>query len=355
MRFSPHPSPLPKGEGKVRFRMPAEWEPHAATWLAWPHDLETWPKQLEKVKAAYLEIIEQLHVGENVQILVDDRKTQDYVLQKLRQRGIIKNVGFHLVETDSIWIRDYGPIFVTESGGYLQITNWIFNAWGRKYDSYQKDNLVPDQIAKILNVRELKADLVLEGGSIEGNGLGTFMTTEECLLNPNRNPHLKRDEIEQRLKDFLGAKKIIWLEKGIEGDDTDGHIDEVARFVAADTVVMSVHHDLKSYNGQILKENWRRLKQETDQNGKPFKMIELPMPNQIHADKMILPASYANFYIGNKCVLVPTFNDPNDSTVLGIMKDLFPGRSVAGIQAVPLIHGQGAIHCITQQEPIHAD
>ena len=339
---------------ELGFRMPAEWEPHEATWLAWPHDLETWPTQLEEVEAAYVEMIEPLHLDEKVRILVDNVQSEDYVFKKLKERGITKNIDFHRIETDSIWIRDYGPIFLTQAGRNLSLLHWIFNAWGGKYPC-QKDNLVPSKLAEILNVKRFEADVILEGGSVDLNGEGILMTTEECLLNSNRNPHLGQKQIEQHLKYFLGVKKIIWLGKGLEGDDTDGHIDEIARFVAADTIVINTDQDGQSYNHKILTENRRRLKNETDENGKPFRLIELPVPRKMKAEKFVLPASYTNFYIGNKCVLTPIFSDPNDTQALGILKDLFPGRNVIGIPAVPLIYGQGAIHCMTQQEPVHAN
>lgn len=335
------------------FRTPAEWEPHEATWLAWPHDLETWPNQIAEVEGLYLEIIEHLHVGEKINILVDNQQTKDYASQKLRTRGITKNLFFHILETDSPWIRDYGPIFVIENGGSKSLIQWKFNAWGGKYP-YQKDKLVPSKVAEILNVKPFKTNLVLEGGSIDINGKGVLMTTEECLLNPNRNPNLKREQIEQALKNFLVVNKIIWLGKGIEGDDTDGHIDEIARFVSANKIAISMDYDENSYNRKVLMENRERLRNATDENGKPFDIIELPMPSKVKAGKLTLPASYANFYIGNKCVLVPIFNDKNDMKAVGILKDLFPERNVVGIPAATLIYGQGAIHCMTQQEPADA-
>jgi len=338
---------------ELGYRMPAEWELHEATWLAWPHDQKTWPDQLDEIEAAYIEIIDYLHVGEVVRILVDNAQAEEEAAQKLKARGINRNVTFHKIETDSIWIRDYGPIFITREGGTLSSTNWLFNVWGGKYH-YSKDKQVASKLAQALNIKPFEADLILEGGSIDVNGQGTLLTTEECLLNPNRNPHLKRKQIEQYLKDFLNVKKIIWLGKGIEGDDTDGHIDEVARFVSADKIVVSVSQDPNSYNHQVLTDNWKRLEQETNQEGKKFQLTQLPMPTQIKTGKLTLPGSYTNFYIGNACVLTPIFGDQNDTRALGILKDLFPTRKVVGIPAIPLIYGQGAIHCMTQQEPSHA-
>ncbi len=344
-----NPQQTPAQQG---YRMPAEWEPHEATWLAWPHDLETWPNELEQVEAAFIQIIEALHAGEKVRILVDDRQTEERVRQQLKERSVT-NVLFHTIETNSLWTRDYGPIFLTQKGKKKALIHWLFNAWGGKY-AFDKDKLVPAEIAKILNVEAFRADLVLEGGSIDVNGKGTLMTTEECLLNLNRNPHVNQKQTEQFLRDYLGVKKIIWLGKGIEGDDTDGHIDEVARFVAPGKIVISSDSNEGSYNQRILSENLERLKRETDQDGKPFDLIKLPAPRKIKTGKFTLPASYTNFYIGNTCVLVPKFNDEHDDQAIEIFRNLFPERKIVGISAIPLIYGQGAIHCMTQPEPADA-
>ncbi len=335
------------------YRMPAEWEPHKATWLAWPHDLETWPDQLAEVEDTYVQIIEQLYRGEEIHILVEDGKTEDYVFGKLGQQGIIKNVFLHQIKTDSIWIRDYGPIFLVGKSGELALTNWEFNAWGRKYDSYESDNGVPEALSSIVKAQEFKTNIILEGGSVDVNGLGTCMITEQCLLNPNRNKDLNRQKIEQCLKDFLGVRHFIWLGGGIAGDDTDGHIDDVARFVDPRTVVTCTEEGSRDENFKVLRENLRCLSKSVDQDGNSLNVVNLPMPEKVEANGMRFPASYANFYIANKCVLVPIFRDKNDTKALGILKDLFPGRNVIGIPAIPLIYGQGAIHCITQQEPIH--
>lgn len=336
------------------FRLPAEWERHEATWFSWPHDLETWPKHLGEVEVCYIDMIEALHQGEKVHILVNDLASEEHVADCLKERGITKNFFIHQIETDSIWIRDYGPIFTKHSSGQIALTDWTFNAWGNKYQKYKADNEIPAQLAKILKFQHFKIDMVLEGGSIEANGKGTLLTTEECLLNPNRNPFLNRQTIEQYLKDFLGVTKIIWLEKGIAGDDTDGHIDEVARFVGPNKILVGYEENPRALDYQAFQENWNRLKNATDQDEKPMELIPVPMPKKVEVSPTVLPTSYTNFYVGNSCVLVPIFGDPNDTKALGILKDLFPARTVIGIPAIALIYGQGAIHCVTQQEPIHA-
>lgn len=331
--------------------MPAEWAPHEATWLAWPHDYDTWPQEIHDVETAYLQMIAELHQDENVRILVGSTREEDAVLKKCKERGISKNISLYLVPTNSVWIRDYGPLFVTHSGGNKAVVNCQFNAWGKKYHSFKQDDEVPSKIAQFLNLTQFKADLILEGGSIDVNGEGTLLTTEECLLNPNRNPNMNRKTIEQFLKDFFGIKKIIWLGRGIEGDDTDGHIDEVARFAAADKIVLNSDQTGHAANDRHMKDNWQRLKYETGQNGKPLELVALPMPKRMEHNGTALPGSYTNFYIGNGCVLVPSFKDPNDGKALSILRDLFPKRRVVGVPAIPLIYGQGAIHCATQQEP----
>ena len=333
------------------FRVPAEWEPHEATWLAWPHDFETWPEELPQIEAIYCEIIEHLCSGEKVHVLVEDEQMKDSVFQKLRAKGITKNVFLHQIETDSIWIRDYGPMFLVRRLGKSAFLNFKFNAWGRKYDAFEKDDQVPNRLTSILDAQEFRAELVLEGGAIDVNGMGTCLTTEECVLNPNRNTSLTRQEMEQCLRDFVGVRQVIWLEAGLAGDDTDGHIDEVARFVAPTTVVAALEWNTHSQDFGSLKKNWEQLCKSVDQDGKRFNIITLPMPETVALNGIQLPASYANFYIGNKVVLVPVFNRRSDRTALGILKDLFPSRNVVGINSIPLIIGLGAIHCITQQQP----
>ena len=336
---------------EIGYRMPAEWERHRATWLAWPHDLETWPEELGEVEDTYVEIIEQLHGGEEIHILVENHQAQESVSKKLSSFGLTKNIFLHLVPTNSIWIRDYGPIFLTGKVGETVLTDWLFNAWGRKYDSFEKDNGVPAALAKLLQMKSYKTNFILEGGSIDVNGSGACLATEECLLNANRNKGLSRGEIEECLKDFLGVRHLIWLSGGVVGDDTDGHVDEVARFVNAQTVLVCTEENTQDQNFSALQKNKARLSEAVEQDGHSLNVVSIPMPEKLEAKGMRFPASYANFYIANRCVLVPIFGGRNDTKALGILKDLFPGRSVIGIPAVPLIYGQGAMHCITQQEP----
>ncbi|MBI4372814.1 MAG: agmatine deiminase family protein [Candidatus Omnitrophica bacterium] len=336
---------------QLGYRMPAEWELHEATWLSWPHDVETWPDQLPELESIYLEMIGHLVQGEKVHILVHDEKSQVYVSEKLKQKRSQKNVFIHLIETDSPWIRDYGPIFLTGKPKKTAFSSWIFNAWGRKYAAFQKDNQVPEKMGRILEIERFKVDVVLEGGAIDVNGLGSALAVEASCLNPNRNPDLSRKDMERYLNDFLGIRHMIWLEEGIFGDDTDGHIDEVARFVAPRTVVAALEENQQSQNFKVLRKNWERLSQSLDQDGKRLKVITIPMPEKVEIKGKSCPASYANFYIGNKVVLVPIFHQKMDQIALGILKDIFRDRQVIGISAVPLIYGLGAFHCMTQQQP----
>ena len=330
---------------KLGYRMRAEWELHEATWLSWPRDLETWPKELNEIESIYVKIIKHLYEGEKVRILIHDSAEEAHVRRLLLKEGIKENIFFHEIPTDSPWIRDYGPTFVTEKTGRLALINWVFNAWGKKYAAYERDDAVPSQIAESLHVKEFQSDLVMEGGAIEVNGAGTCLVTEQCLLNPNRNPSLGQKEIEQVLKDFLDLKQIIWLGEGIAGDDTDGHVDEIARFVSTDTICAVSEENSGDENFSALRENKTRL------SGNSFRLVLLPMPEKIERNGKRYPASYANFYIGNKAVLVPIFGQKTDAKALGILRELFPDRKVVGMEGIPLVYGQGAFHCITQQQP----
>jgi agmatine deiminase len=334
--------------------MPAEWEPHEATWLAWPHNRETWPDQLEAVKQAWIEMIRTLAPGEKVCLLVNDEQTRAEAEERLRRVGTpMKQVSIWLIPTVDVWIRDYGPTFVTreaEPRG-LAFNDWVFNGWGGKYESYLKDDAVAKSIAKLLGVPVFDAGIVLEGGSIDVNGRGSCLTTEQCLLNPNRNPHLGRSEIEQILRNYLGVEHIIWLGEGIVGDDTDGHVDDVARFVNPDTVVCILEQDSRDENYVVLRENFERLAAARDQNGRKLLVVPLPCPGPLVYQGDRLPASYANFYVANHVVLVPIYDHPNDHLALGILGELFPDRKVMGIPSASVVIGLGAIHCVTQQQP----
>ena len=338
------------------YRMPAEWEPHEATWLAWPHNQETWPGQLEEVAAVYSDLVNALARGEKVKILVDNEPEEEAVRTKLARRGVsASQLVFYRIPTGDAWIRDYGPLFVRRKNGKgpsgLSMIHWIFNAWGGKYESFMTDNQVPDKMLSILNLPYFEPGMVLEGGSIDVNGEGILLTTEQCLLNANRNPSLKKVEIEEYLRDFLGVTDIVWLGAGIAGDDTDGHVDDMARFVVGDTVLCAVESDSQDSNYTTLRDNRKRLEEARDSRGNKFRIVELPMPGKVEGPDGRLPASYANFYIGNSAVLVPVYGHFNDRAALRILKEVFPGREIVGIPCHTLVYGLGAIHCVTLQEP----
>ena len=351
------------------YRMPAEWEPHAATWIAWPHNKEDWPGKFAPIPWVYTEIVRHLSRFERVEILVGGGKSKHKVYDQLDRAGVdLTQVGLHRVATDRVWTRDSGPSFVVRRGdpadpGALAIVHWHFNAWA-KYDNYGNDRHVPRAVAQIsghdrfrprveLSPGEWSARVVLEGGSIDVNGRGTVLTTEECLLSDvqARNPTLTRAQIEQALGDYLGAHHVVWLGQGIAGDDTHGHVDDITRFVDATTIVTVVEPNPDDPNHLPLQANLDRLQAATDQDGQPFRVVELPMPRPLHFEGQRLPASYANFYIANGLVLVPTFNDPADRVALATLADLFPAREVVGIHAVDLVWGLGTLHCLTQQQP----
>jgi len=329
------------------FRMPAEWEPHEATWIAWPHNREDWPGRFSPIPWVYTEIVRKLSAAERVRVLVDDRALQEQARRLLRRAGAdLAAVDFFPCPTNRVWTRDYGPIFVSDAQGEVAITQWRFNGWA-KYDNYKFDARVPDFLARRLKLTSFTPGIVLEGGSIDVNGDGWLLTTEECLLSPvqARNPGLTADDIECVLRDYLGADRVIWLKRGIIGDDTHGHVDDVARFVAPHTVAAAWEPDRSDANYEILAENFAILKDAG------LKVVKLPMPRPVIFDGQRLPASYANFYIANGLVLVPTYNDPNDRVALNTLAKLFPDREVCGINCTELILGLGALHCMTQQQP----
>jgi agmatine deiminase len=338
--------------------MPAEWEPHEATWIAWPHQREDWPGKFEPIPWVYTEIVRHLHRSERVRILVNDLATQHEASTMLTQTGVdLSRVDFLPFPTDRSWTRDTAGMFVIDPAGRRGIIDWRFNAWA-KYDNWEHDNALAERMARHLDLPHWQPErkgegVVLEGGSIEVNGAGLLLTTEECLLSPvqARNPHLSLQEMEQVMADFLRVRKVLWLGRGIAGDDTHGHIDDLARFVAPSTVVTVVEDDPGDVNYEPLRENLERLSRMTDLEGRPLEIHTLPMPAPVVFNGQRLPASYANFYIANDRVLVPTFNDPRDRQVLNKLAELFAGRSVIGIHAVDLVLGLGTLHCLTQQEP----
>ena len=337
--------------------MPAEWEPHASTWLVWPQYRGDWPGKLEPIPWVYAEIIRHLSRHERVEIIVNDTTCERRARKVLKQANAWSdNLSFHRWPTNRGWTRDSGCTFAV-SDSALHAVKWRFNAWA-KYANWQRDEKIGSLMAKATNAQEIhplsgKHRVVLEGGSIDVNGQGTLLTTEECLLSrvQQRNPGMRRKDYEKVFAENLGVKNVIWLGSGVAGDDTHGHVDDITRFVAPDTVVTAVESDPKDPNYGPLRDNIRRLREATDENGNQLSIIELPLPSSIVFNGVRLPASYVNFYIANGIVLVPVFNDPNDRVALDILADLFPDREMVGIYCGDLIWGFGAIHCMTQQQP----
>jgi agmatine deiminase len=346
------------------YRMPAEWEPHHATWIAWPHNHSDWPGKFAPIPWVYAEMVRHLCSGERVEIVVKNAREKASAQRTLKSAGIaLNNIRFHMWPTNRVWTRDSGPIFVRRESAAepVAITNWRFNAWA-KYPDWRLDNQLPGRVAKkldlkdfapILQVKDKRHHVVLEGGSIDVNGQGLLLTTEECLLSKVqcRNPGMSRDQLEAVFADYLGVEKVIWLGRGIAGDDTHGHVDDIARFVTPDTVLAAVETQRSDANYELLQENLSRLRDATDTGGRRLQVIELPLPRPVVFEGRRLPASYANFYIANNIVLVPTFNDPMDRVALNVLAGVFPGREVAGIYCGDFIWGLGAIHCATQQQP----
>ncbi len=355
------------------YRMPAEWAPHAATWIAWPHNAEDWPGKFKPIPWVYAEIVRHLSRVEDVHILVNNEAAENRATAQLKRGGAnLARLHFHQWPTDRVWLRDSGPIFVKNDQGDLAATNWKFNAWA-KYDNWRRDNTIAHQVAQHYDIPELCANLdlgedrpphrlVLEGGSIDTNGAGVLLTTEECLLSKvqERNPGLGDEEqtrkhLEQAFHQYLGIDQTIWLHRGCAGDDTHGHVDDITRFVGENTILTAIEPNTHDENHLPLAENLSRLRQARNlhgpNKGKPFEIIELPMPSPVAFEGQRLPASSANFYIANSLVLVPTFNDANDRHALNIIANCFPTREIIGIHAVDLVWGLGTLHCMTQQEP----
>jgi agmatine deiminase len=335
------------------YRMPAEWERHEATWLSWPHNAETWPGKLDRVPTIFADIVAALHEHEEVRILAGSEELERSARTALRARGCESpNVRFLRIPTNDAWMRDHGPIFVVHAERGAGITDWGYNAWGGKYPPYDLDDAVPTRLNETLQRPIFRPGIVLEGGSIDVNGRGTLLTTESCLLNANRNPGLTRRQIEAKLLDYLGASHVLWLGDGIVGDDTDGHVDDLTRFVGPSTVVTAVEEDPADENHRALRDNLARLRSMKDEAGRPLEVVPLPMPPAIYHEGHRLPASYANFYIGNGAVLVPVFGHPRDDDACDTLARLFPGRRIVRIPSTELVLGLGAIHCVTQQQPI---
>lgn len=347
---------------QLGFSMPAEWEKHEATWLGWPHNVTDWPGKLDTIRWVYGEMVRKISPGEKVRMLVDAKTDQRIATAYLKRAGCdLGRVEFVIHPTNRGWTRDSGPIFVRRGRGSRQetaIVHFHFNAWA-KYDDWNKDRRVPNTAAKLLKKRLFDAqyagrNFVIEGGGVEVNGRGTLLTTEECYLHPTvqvRNPGLGRKEIDETLKTYLGVTNVQWLAAGPVGDDTHGHIDDICRFVDAKTLVLIRETNRKDPNYKPLSENWERIGDLRLENGSKPEVIPLPMPAPLYFEGYRLPASYANFYISNAAVLVPTFNDPQDRVALGILGELFKDRPVVGIHAVDLVLGFGTLHCLTQQQP----
>ena len=343
---------------QLRYRMPAEWEPHAATWLSWPRrEGISFPESFDRVLPALRAMVEAL-IGtrqsgsdsEKVCINVCNGAHEAEAREVLRGLSM-ERITFCRIPTNEPWCRDHGPIFLTrDADPKLAIVDWDYNAWGNKYPPFDLDEVVPTRAAEILKVPVFYPRMILEGGSIEVNGAGALLTTESCLLNKSRNPNLSRNEIEKRLRDYLGVREILWLGDGIAGDDTDGHIDDLTRFVSERKVITVIEENRDDENFEPLQENLARLR-EIKINKRKIDIVTLPMPKKIVRDGLRLPASYANFYIANSCVLVPTFADPADQTALSILQKCFPSRRVIGIDCRELIWGLGTFHCLTQQQP----
>ena len=337
---------------ELGFRMPAEWEPHAATWLTWPRrEGISFPGIFDKIPPVIAAMVHAISTHEPVHINVWDEAMENEAKEALNAHDALNTqIHFHHFPAYEPWVRDHGPVFVVGQNERA-VVDWEYNAWGSKYPPFELDNSIPEQVAKHRGLRRFKPKMILEGGSIEVNGHGTLLTTESCLLNPNRNPELNREQIEQRLRDFLGVQNILWLAGGISGDDTDGHIDDLTRFVNPTTVVTVVENNLNDANNAILLENLTRLRSMYTEDGQPLEIIELPMPAPVIRENERLPASYANFYITNGSVLVPVFDDPNDAEATEILASLFPTRETVGINSCDLAWGLGSFHCLTQQEP----
>ena len=333
--------------------MPAEWEPQAAVWLSWPHNRATWPGLFRGIPAAFAAYVAAISRFESVRINCAEplqARARKFCEKAGADMGVIE---FFDHPTNDAWCRDHGPIFVKHrQTGEIAVTDWMHNAWGGKYPPYDLDNEIPPSIAKALGLRRFEKSMVLEGGSIDVNGKGLVLTTEQCLLNQNRNPELTKAEIEKALKDYLGVRRVLWLGEGIEGDDTDGHIDDITRFFKADGVITCVEKNKQSPNHRILQENVERLQGFTTMQGRPLEVVELPMPKPMVIKDQLVPASYANFLIINDAVLVPTFQQKRlDAVACGIVGECFPGRAVVPVDCAEIIWGLGTLHCLSQQQP----
>jgi len=338
---------------QLGYYFPAEFHPHVATWLSWPHKEASWPGKIDSIYPQYCQFIKYLTESEIVRINVNDEAMKAFAINHLRNAGVnLDKVEFFFHPTNDAWCRDHGPAFlINPSEKKKVIVDWNYNAWGGKYPPFDKDDIVPTLIADHFKLPVYHPGIIMEGGSVEFNGKGTLLTSACCLLNENRNPHLNKEQLETYLQDFYGVDQVLWVDEGIAGDDTDGHIDDTIRFVNEDTVVTVVETDKTDENYELLQQNLKQLQQMRLLNGKQLNVIELPMPDAVIFEDQRLPASYANFYISNKYVIVPTYRSANDDKALQILAGCFKDREVVGIDSTEIIWGLGSFHCLSQQEP----
>ncbi|MEY2902828.1 MAG: hypothetical protein RLY89_1934 [Bacteroidota bacterium] len=337
------------------YKFPAEFAPHLATWLSWPHKEASWPGKIDSIYPNYAQFIKYLTLGEEVRINVVDEAMKSFAIGHLNQAGVdLNKVSFFMHPTNDAWCRDHGPAFLINELAQERkvIVDWNYNAWGNKYPPFDLDDVIPTLIGKHFNLPVFLPGIVMEGGSVEFNGNGSLMTSKACLLNKNRNPHLNQSQIEDYLCNFYGVDQILWVDDGIVGDDTDGHIDDTVRFVNEDTVITVVESDQQDENYELLQTNLKQLKAMRLINGKQLNIVELPMPDAVIYEDQRLPASYANFYISNKHVIVPTFRSEKDDKALQIIAQCFPNRETVGIDSTDIIWGLGSFHCLSQQEPL---
>ncbi|MBK6993357.1 MAG: agmatine deiminase family protein [Chitinophagaceae bacterium] len=340
---------------QLGYYFPAEFAQHVATWLSWPHKEASWPGKINTIYPSYSKFIKELTKGELVRINVADEAMKASAISHLQKEDVdLSKVEFFFHPTNDAWCRDHGPAFLINPSAEQKkvIVDWGYNAWGNKYPPFDLDDVVPTLIGNHLNIPVFNPGIVMEGGSVEFNGAGTVMTSTACLLNPNRNPHLNQQQIEEYLCNYYGMEQVLWVDEGIIGDDTDGHIDDTVRFVNEDTVITVIEEDNNDENYEVLQHNLKQLKAMRLLNGKQLNIIELPMPEKLIYDDQRLPCSYANFYIANKSVIVPVFQSDRDEKALQIIQDCFPDRNVVGIDSLDIIWGLGSFHCLSQQEPI---
>jgi agmatine deiminase len=351
-KFQLSDSTTPKQLG---YYFPAEFAPHSATWLSWPHKEASWPGKIHTIYPYYAQFVKELAKSEKVCINVNDEAMKVFAFTHLNNAGAdVSRIEFFFHPTNDAWCRDHGPAFLVNPDAAQKkvIVDWNYNAWGGKYPPYDLDDIIPTLIAKHYNVPVYYPGIIMEGGSVEFNGKGTLMTSTACLLNPNRNPHLNQEQIEEYLLQYYGVEQILWIDEGIVGDDTDGHIDDTVRFVNEDTVLTVIEENKQDDNYALLQHNLQQLKQMRLLSGKQLNIVELPMPDEIVYEEQRLPASYVNFYIANKSVIVPTFRSKKDDKALQIIQNCFPDRKIIGIDSTEIIWGLGSFHCLSQQEPL---